>query len=96
MVSYRRLSRHPLLSISTSEQHLVLVHAENVLGLVHEALLGAAVHGLVLAAADLVAGGLGVGLARVGLGAAGNLVGATGDALLGLVCGVGSVEVLMK
>lgn len=72
----------------------MLVHAESVLGLVHETLLGAAVDSLVLAASDLVAGGLSVGLAGVGLGAAGNLVGATGDALLGLVCEMKSVEVL--
>lgn len=74
----------------------MLVHAESVLGLVHETLLGAAVDGLVLAAADLVAGRLGVGLARVGLGATDNLVGAAGDALFGLVCGMESVEVLRE
>lgn len=57
------------------------------LGLVHEALLGAAVDGLVLAAAELVADGLSVGLAGIGLRATSDLVGAAGDALLGLVEG---------
>jgi hypothetical protein len=76
------------------------------LGLVHEALLGAAVDGLVLACmlhqymrymwlvlwvllttADLVVERLGVGLAGVGLSASGDLVGAAGEGLLGLVEG---------
>ena len=65
-------------------KHLVLVHAKGVLGLVHEALLGSTVDGFVFAAAELVASGLGVGLAAVGLCAADHLIGATGDALLGL------------
>ena len=74
----------------------MLVEAKSVLGLVHEALLAAAVDRLVLAAAKLVGGLLGVRLARVGLGAAGDLVGAAGERLLGLVegglGGVGSLE----
>jgi hypothetical protein len=76
------------------------------LGLVHEALLGAAVDGLVFACmlhqymrymwlvlwvllttADLVVERLGVGLAGVGLSASGDLVGAAGEGLLGLVEG---------
>jgi len=64
--------------------HLVLVHAKSVLGLVHEAFLGSTVNCLIFATAKLVAGGLGVGLAAVGLCAADHLIGATGDALLGL------------
>jgi hypothetical protein len=68
-------------------QHLVLVEAKSVLGLVQEALLAAAVDCLVLAPAKLVGGLLGVRLARVGLGAAGDLVSAAGDGLLGLVEG---------
>jgi hypothetical protein len=96
VVSCRRLCRPHSSLHQHLRQHLVLVHAESVLGLVHETLLGTAVDGLVLAATDLVAGGLGVGLARVGLGATDNLVGAAGDALLGLVCGTKSVEVLRE
>lgn len=65
----------------------MLVEAKSVLGLVHEALLAAAVDRLVLAAAKLVRGLLGVRLARVWLGAAGDLVSAAGEGLLGLVEG---------
>jgi hypothetical protein len=65
----------------------VLVKAESVLGLVHEALLGATVDSLVLGAAELVMDLLGVGLARVGLGTASDLVGSAGEGLLGLVEG---------
>lgn len=65
----------------------MLVESESVLGLVEEALLAAAVDCLVLAAAELVVGLLSVRLARVGLSATGDLVGAAGERLLGLVEG---------
>jgi hypothetical protein len=68
-------------------KHLVLVNAESVLGLVHETLLRAAMNGLVLTAAELVADGLSIGLAGVWLRATSDLVGRSGDAFLGLVEG---------
>lgn len=68
------------------------VETESVLGLVRETLLASAVNSLVLAAAELVADGLGVSLAGVGLSATSDLVGATGDALLRTVeAGLGGI-----
>jgi hypothetical protein len=63
------------------------VHAESMLGLVHEALLGATMNSLVLAAAEFVVHLLGGRLAGVGLGTTSDLVGATGDGLLGFIEG---------
>lgn len=48
----------------------MLVHAQSVLGLVHNGLVGSAVDVLVLAATDLVAEGLAGGFLGVGSGAA--------------------------
>lgn len=66
------------------------------LGLVHEPLLGTAVDSLVLATTEFVASRLGVGLGRVGLRATDDLVGATSDALLGLVYGKMLAEVWLE
>jgi hypothetical protein len=63
----------------------VAVHTKGMLGLVHEALLGAPVDCLVLATAELVGHLLRSRFARVRLRAAGNLVGSAGDAFLGLL-----------
>jgi hypothetical protein len=68
-------------------KYLVLVNAESVLGLVHKTLLRAAMDGLVLTAAELVADGLGIGLAGVWLRPSSDLVGRSGDTFLGLVEG---------
>lgn len=74
----------------------VAVHAESMLRLVHEALLGASVDRLVLATAELVRHLLRSRFARVGLRAASDLVGTAGDAFLGLLegglGGVGSLS----
>jgi hypothetical protein len=82
-------------------RHLgVPVHPERMLRLVHEPLLAPSVHRLVLATANLVVQRLRVALARVGLCAARDLVGAASDGLLGLVKGgfggVGSLGWLVE
>jgi hypothetical protein len=73
-----------------------VVHTDGVLGLVHEALLGASMNRLVLATTELVGDLLCGRLAVVGLGAASDLVGTAGDAFFGLLegglGGVGSLR----
>ena len=65
----------------------VVTHSKCVLGLVDDATTGGAVNVVVLAASDLVHGGLGVGLGGVGLELAGNLVAGAGQGLLDLGAG---------
>lgn len=65
----------------------VVTHSKSVLGLVDDATTGGAVNVVVLAAAQLVHGRLGVGLGGVGLELAGNLVAGTGQGLLDLGAG---------
>lgn len=65
----------------------VVTHSKCVLGLVDDATTGGAVNVVVLAAADLVHGGLGVGLGGVGLELAGNLVAGASERLLDLGAG---------
>jgi hypothetical protein len=63
------------------------VHTESMLGLVHEAFLGATMNSLVLATSELVVHLLAGRLAGVGLGTTSDLVGATSDGLLGFIKG---------
>jgi hypothetical protein len=86
------------ISLCPSPHHLSMsIHPKSMLRLVHEPLLRPSMHSLVLATADLIVQRLRVALARVGLRAACDLVGAASDGLLGLVEGglgrVGSLSV---
>lgn len=65
----------------------VVSHSKCVLGLVDDTTTGGAVNVVVLAASNLVHGGLGVGLGGVGLELAGNLVAGAGQGLLDLGAG---------
>jgi hypothetical protein len=61
---------------------VLVSHAQGILGLVHDALAGAAMNFVVLAAADLVAERLSSGLVGVGHDATADLVAGVGEGLL--------------
>jgi hypothetical protein len=82
--------------IASQPLDMALVHAEAVLELVSDRFGGTAVDSLVLGSTEMITDGLRGGLGVVWLSAARDLIGTTGEALLGLgeggLGGVGSLQ----